>query len=111
MYHCPDDYLGHILIETLFIIEVSEGVDKESFLVNPILTRAFLRSLEIIGEATKKLPHDFRQQYPEIPWKKMTGMRDKLIHEYFGVDYNLVWDVIINDIPLLHQQIQAILNR
>lgn len=62
MYHSPDDYLGHIFLETSFIIEASEGLNKENFLKNPILTRAMVRSLEIIGEATKKLPDDFRQQ-------------------------------------------------
>jgi uncharacterized protein with HEPN domain len=107
MYHFPEDYLGHILLETSFIIEVSEGLEKESFLNNPIITRAMVRSLEIIGEATKNLPDDFRKQYPQIPWKQMAGMRDKLIHEYFGVDYN----VVINEIPRLHKEIQIILNQ
>ena len=111
MFHSPDDYLGHILLETSFILEVSEGLEKEVFLDNPILTRALVRSLEIIGEATKKLPDDFRQQYSQISWKQMAGMRDKLIHDYFGVDYNLVWEVVINQIPLLHQKIQDILNQ
>jgi uncharacterized protein with HEPN domain len=111
MYHSPDDYLGHILLETSFILEVSAGLEYDSFLEDKTLKRAFVRSLEIIGEATKKLPDDFRQQHDHISWKQMAGMRDKLIHEYFGVDYEVVWNVILDDIPVLHQQIQAILDR
>ena len=74
------------------------------------LRRAFVRSLEIIGEAAKKIPETFRGQYPEVQWRAMTGMRDRLIHDYLGVDYQLVWDVIQNRIPELRRQIASILN-
>lgn len=90
-------------------MEVSKGLDKQAFLKNPTLTRATVRSLEIIGEATKKLPDDFRQSHTQIPWKQMARMRDKLIHQYFGVDYDLVWNVVINQIPELDHHIQLIL--
>ncbi|WP_069791972.1 DUF86 domain-containing protein [Cyanobacterium sp. IPPAS B-1200] len=109
MSYFPEDYLGHILLETSFILDASKDIDKETFLQNPVLTRAIIRSLEIIGEATKRLSNDFRTKYPQISWKEMAGMRDILIHEYFGVDYNLVWDVIMDDIPTLEKEIQAIL--
>jgi uncharacterized protein with HEPN domain len=71
--------------------------------------RAFVRSLEIIGEATKKIPEGFRKQYPSVEWRAMAGMRDRLIHDYFGVDYELVWDVVRNRIPELRGQIASIL--
>lgn len=88
-------YLLHIADEIDYLLESSAGLTRDIFLENKTLKRSFVRSLEIIGEATKKLPDDFRQQYPQIPWKKMAGMRDRLIHEYFGIDYNVVWDVVI----------------
>jgi len=109
MSYFPEDYLGHILLKTSFILDASKDIDMETFLQNPVLTRAIIRSLEIIGEATKRLSNDFRIKYPQISWKEMAGMRDILIHEYFGVDYNLVWDVIMDDIPTLEKKIQAIL--
>ncbi|PHV63607.1 DUF86 domain-containing protein [Cyanobacterium aponinum] len=110
MCHSLEDYLAHIQLETSFILEVSKGLEKQTFVKNPTLTRAIVRSLEIIGEATKKLPDDFRQRHSQIPWKQMAGMRDKLIHQYFGVDYDLVWNVVISQIPGLDQQIQLILS-
>ena len=71
---------------------------------------AFVRSLEIIGEAAKKIPDDFRARYPTVEWRAMVGMRDRPIHDYFGVDYQLVWDVVQNRIPELRVQIASILN-
>lgn len=69
---------------------------------------AVIRSLEIIGEATKKIPQEFRNQYPDIPWKKMTGMRDKLIHDYFGVDLEMIWLVITENLPYLEPNIKQL---
>ena len=108
MSRSPKEYLQHILEESSFIIENSQGMDKSSFLRDERSKRAFVRSLEIIGEASKKLPDDFRQSNPQISWRKMAGMRDKLIHEYFGVDYDVVWDVVINEIPRLYSDVAAI---
>mgnify|MGYP005846516883 CR=1 FL=1 len=73
-------------------------------------SRAIIRSLEIIGEATKKLPDDFKLGYSHIPWSEIAGMRDVLIHNYFGVDYDIVWNTIENDIPFLHEELLHILN-
>ena len=68
-----------------------------------------MRSLEIVGEAAKKVPEDFRAQHPVVEWRAMAGMRDRLIHDYFGVDFELVWDVVRRHVPALRAQIAAIL--
>ena len=99
------DYLRHILDETNYLITTSQGLNKKDFINDQTLKRAWVRSLEIIGEAVKQLPPNFRTDYPEIEWRKIAGMRDKLIHNYFGVDYDIVWDAVINEIPHLEQKI------
>ena len=105
----PHDYLRHILAEADYLIRASAGFTAERFIKDETLQRAFVRSLEIIGEATKKVPDPFRQQYPTIEWRAMAGMRDRLIHDYFGVDYELVWDVVQNRMPALRNQIALII--
>jgi len=75
------------------------------------LKRAVIRSLEIIGEATKKIPADFKFKWDTIKWKNMSGMRDRLIHDYMGVNYSIVWDVIKNKIPELHKQIVEVIEK
>ena len=70
----------------------------------------FVRSLEIIGEASKKLPEDVKARQPDIEWRKVTGMRDKLIHDYFGVDYKIVWDVMTAKLPELREKLQLLLD-
>ena len=81
---------------------------KDNIIDDGLLNRAVIRSLEIIGEATKKLDDEFKNQYPHIEWKKMAGTRDKLIHDYFGVDYDIVWDIIENKLPDLQFFIEEI---
>ena len=103
------DYLRHILDETNYLITTSQGLNKKDFINDQTLKRAWVRSLEIIGEAVKQLPPNFRTDYPEIEWRKIAGMRDKLIHNYFGVDYDIVWDAVINVIRHREQNIMQIL--
>ena len=99
-------YLQHISDECLYILSVSgNSLSKDDFLKNETLKRAIVRSLEIIGEATKKVPADFKIKWHTINWKNMAGMRDRLIHDYMGINYSIVWDVIINKIPEVSQQI------
>lgn len=74
-------------------------------LQNETLKRALVRSLEIVGEATKKIPADFKIKWDSISWKNMAGMRDRLIHDYMGINYSIVWDVVRNKIPELSEQI------
>jgi len=105
----PRDYLRHILVEVDYLVGASVGLTIDDFKANETLRRAFVRSLEIIGEATKKVPDDFRAKHPTVEWKAMAGMRDRLIHDYFGVDYELVWDVVQTRIPKLRGQIMSIL--
>lgn len=70
------------------------------------MKRAFVRSVEIIGEAAKNLPDGFKKRHPQVEWRLMAGMRDRLVHGYFGVDHDIVWDVVINRIPRLQKQLQ-----
>jgi uncharacterized protein with HEPN domain len=83
--------------------------DFDAFVRDPSLKRAFVRSIEIIGEASKKIPKDVQDKQPNIEWRKMMGMRDRLIHDYFGVDYAIVWDVAVNKLPELREKIESML--
>jgi uncharacterized protein with HEPN domain len=103
------EYLQHILDETRYLGANLPGLDREEFLRNPTLQRAFVRSIEVIGAAAKQIPESLRQQYPRIEWRAITGMRDRLIHGYFGVDYEIIWDVVCNKIPVLEKDIRQIL--
>lgn len=103
------EYLRHILDEADYIIGKSKGLSKKSFFKDETLKRAFVRSIEVIGEAVKKLPDDFRKNHGAVDWRAMAGTRDKLIHDYFGIDYEIVWDIITVEIPELRKQIKKIL--
>lgn len=84
-------------------------MDERSFETDEKSKRAFVRSFEIIGEASKKIPSEFKEKYIAVQWKSMARMRDRLIHHYFGVDYPIVWDTVVNDVPKLKSQITKIL--
>lgn len=95
------EYLKHIRDEARFLDESTSSQNVEDFVADSVLKRACVRAIEVIGEATKKIPDDFRARYPHIEWKRMAGMRDRLIHDYFGVDYYIVFDVARNKAPAL----------
>ena len=103
------EYLHHILAEVQYLLEQSEGLNRDEFIEDETLKRAFVRSLEIIGEATKQVSDGLRQKYGHIEWRSMAGMRDRLIHGYFSVDYDIVWDVVHNKLPALQEELEHII--
>lgn len=104
-------FLKHILDECRFLLTNCYGRSLEVILDDIILERACLRSLEVIGETVKALSTDLRDRYPHIEWKKIAGLRDRLIHHYFGVDWDIVWDVINNRIPKLEKDIGKLIQQ
>ncbi|MCK8519262.1 HepT-like ribonuclease domain-containing protein [Methanoculleus sp. 7T] len=104
-----DLFLQHILEETVFLREVGKELTYDRLLADPVQQRAVVRSIEIIGEATKNVSKILKEQHPEIPWRLIAGSRDKLIHAYFEVDWRIVWNILQNEVPTLEQGVQAIL--
>jgi uncharacterized protein with HEPN domain len=104
-------YLQDIWESTLAIEEYTQNLAEEEFYSNRQVQDAIIRRLEIIGEAVKKIDDDFRNKYPQIPWKKIAGMRDIITHEYFGVKLERVWDVVRKDLPHIKQQMLLIMER
>jgi uncharacterized protein with HEPN domain len=86
-----------------------EGISYDQFVADKKTLNAVLRSIEVIGEATKNIPDEVRAKYPQVPWKEMAGMRDKVIHSYFGVDRETVWLVVKDRIPAIRSMIQQVL--
>lgn len=105
----PIIYLDHIRTCIQKIVDYTDGSTEADFLKNSMIQDAVIRNFEIIGEASKQLSVDFRAKYPEIEWKKISGMRDKLIHDYIGVDLWAVWAVVENILPKLAIQIDTII--
>ncbi|HCU19585.1 MAG: hypothetical protein A2X05_14660 [Bacteroidetes bacterium GWE2_41_25] len=106
----PVEYLKHIRDESLYILSItSKGITKEEFLNDETLKRDAVRSLEIIGEATRKIPADFKIKWNNVKWKEMAGMRNRLIHDYMGVNYSIAWDVLKNKIPELCEQVVEVI--
>lgn len=110
MYPSNIELLKHIIEETSFILVSTKGKIKDSVIEDPILSRAIVRSLEIVGEACTKIDTEFKALYPHIEWRKMSGTRNRLIHDYFGIDYDIVWNIIIEKLPTLKRDIQEILS-
>jgi uncharacterized protein with HEPN domain len=90
------------------LINRSKNITFSEFEKNEDLRRSFIRSLEVIGEAVKKLPPEIKGKNKNIPWKEIAGMRDKLIHDYFGVDYEIIWLTVKEDIPFLKKELEKI---
>jgi uncharacterized protein with HEPN domain len=101
-------FIDHILLCIEKIQDYTIDLSQEDFNDNELVQDAVIRNIEIIGEASKKISKDLKAQYPEVPWKVMSGMRDKLIHDYFGVDVDVVWKTVKEDIPYLKSLIENI---
>ncbi len=104
------EVVRHILDEVEYLERTSAQTDQAGFLADPTLKRAFARSIEIIGEAAKGLPAEVRRAHPDVDWKSMAGMRDRLIHAYFGVDHDLVWEVATQHAPRLRVALKKLLD-
>lgn len=102
----PQVFLKHILESIEWIEKETKGLSKDKFIKDIPTQDATIRRLEIIGEAVKNLPSDFKRKYPDTPWQRIAGLRDKLIHGYFGIDLELVWEIIQKNLPPFKKQIQ-----
>jgi uncharacterized protein with HEPN domain len=103
------DFLNDILDSIIKIEQFTENMEYDEFINDEKTSYAVIRALEIIGEATKEIPSEIRENYSELPWKEMVGMRDKLIHVYFGVNLDVVWETIQKDIPSLKSSVIEII--
>lgn len=104
-------FAKHILESVEIIEEYCSGSEKEDFLKDKKLQDAVIRRIEIIGEAVKNIDNSFKDANSDIEWKKIAGMRDIIIHKYFGVDLELVWNAIVDELPVLKKEIEKILKK
>ena len=102
-------YLDDIILSMSRIAEYIEGFSFDQFKKDYKTDDAVIRNFEIIGEAANKVPDTVKEKYPDVPWSEMYLMRNKVSHEYFGIDYDIIWDVITNELPKNMNQIAAIL--
>jgi uncharacterized protein with HEPN domain len=102
-------YLRHILDAINTVEDYLQGIDERQFNNTRLLQDGVVRQIEIVGEAVRHISKEIRRTYPEVPWQDVAGMRDKLIHDYFGVDIEKVWLTAREDLPVLKEQVTEIL--
>jgi uncharacterized protein with HEPN domain len=105
----PIFFLQDVQNSVTKIFKYTTNIDYQEFVSNDMIKDAVERNFEIIGEAVKNLSEDFRNKYPNIPFKQIAGMRDKLIHDYFGVDYEIVWKTIKDKLPEFNSDIEKLI--
>jgi uncharacterized protein with HEPN domain len=101
-------YTDHIIKCIKKIRKFVKSIDKKEFAKNELIQDAIIRNFEVIGEASKKISPDLKKFYYDIPWKEISGMRDKLIHDYLGVDIEVIWKTIEHDLPILQKELKKI---
>ena len=107
-FHKDLPYLMHILDAIKDIEDSTKDISEKDFSNKKDIKDANVRRLEIIGEAVKNISNKIKSKYPDVEWKKISGTRDKIIHHYFGVDFDVVWKIIEKDLPILKKQIQEV---
>jgi uncharacterized protein with HEPN domain len=102
-------YLGDILDSIQRIESYTAGIKKEKFLENQMMQDAVMRQIEIIGEASNSISDEFQEKHEQLPWPQMRAMRNKIVHDYRGINLHVVWETVQNDLPALKEQVQEIL--
>ena len=111
MYPSQAEFLKHIMDECNYLLHEYSTNTFDDFITNPRLSKAICRSLEIIGEATTRIHPDLKTKYKNVAWREMSDIRNKIIHDYFGIDYDIVWDTVKTDIPVLKEWIEIIITQ
>lgn len=104
-------YLEDIIISIEKIISYKGDLNFNDFVLNALVVDAVIRNFEIIGEASNNIPNHIKEKYPEVPWKKMYGLRNLIAHEYFGIDHEMIWEIVNNNLPQNLDDLKVILNK
>jgi len=102
-------YLRHVLDAIAQVEDYLKGTTAKKFLQTRLLQDAVVRQLEIIGEASRYLSNEFHERHPEIPWGQIIGLRNRLIHAYFSINFQTIWEIIEHDLPSLKQNVERLL--